>query len=370
LYLLRRIIFMEYSRIKMKYSFNRIAYQYVKCLLFIYLGFVLFSCSSIKNIEIQVATLPEYPIADDVQSLVLLNRSMNMQFSNIPTDSLEKILIKRRMSLEAVFRDSSASDTTIRVAAQALFNSGRFDVVIPNEPNIARYGYDDLDNPLDSSTINNICKEYNVDAVLILESFAEKLATKYFFKPEYGSYGNVYSANTDIGYIAQWRLYRSGNQQSAYRFQVRDSIFWQNSSHSLPELYEQMPRTKEALIGGGIASGLKMAEFISPNWVNQQRQYFVTRKKEIDVAIPFAKENKWEEAAAIWSKYTQIKSKRIRSEVEFNLALAAEMEGNLELAIEWGLKSFKTSYSLAAENYLRILYSYRSSKQRESKLRY
>ena len=131
-----------------------------------------------------------------------------------------------------------------------------------------------------------------------------------------------------------------------------------------------MPRTKEALIGGGIASGVKMAEFISPGWLNQSRHYFVTGKKEIDSAIPYLQENKWEEAALIWSKFAMIKSKRIRSEVEFNLALAAEMEGNLELAIEWGLKSFKTSYSLAAENYLRILYSYRSSKQRESKLRY
>ncbi len=361
---------MEYSRIKMKYSFNRIANQYVKWLLFIYLGFVLFSCSSIKNIEIQVAALPEYPIADDVQSLVLLNRSVNMQFSNIPTDSLEKILINRRMSLEAVFRDSTAADTVIRVAAQALFNSGRFDVVIPKEPSIIRYDHDDIASALDSSTINNICKEYNVDAVLILESFAEKLATKYYFKPEYGSYENVYSATSDVGYDAQWRFYRSGNHQSPYRFQVRDSIFWQNSSHSIPELYEQMPRTKEALIGGGIASGVKMAEFISPGWLNQSRHYFVTGKKEIDSAIPYLQENKWEEAALIWSKFAMIKSKRIRSEVEFNIALAAEMAGNLELAIEWGLKSFKTNYSQAAEVYLRNLYSIRSSKQHESKLRY
>jgi len=317
-----------------------------------------------------VAVLPEYPISDDIQTLVLLNRGINTQFSNIQTDSLEKILINRRMSLEAVFRDSTAADTIIRVAAQAIFNSGRFDVVIPKEPNIIRYDYDDITNPLDSSDISSICKEYNVDAVLILESFAEKLATKYYFKPEYGSYGNVYSATTDIAYNAQWRFYRSGIHNSVYRFQVRDSIFWQNSSHSLPELYEQMPRTKEALIGGGIASGMKMAEFICPNWLNQTRHYFVTGKKEIDVAIAFLKENKWEDAADIWSKYALIKSKRIRSEVEFNLALAAEMAGNLELAIEWGLKSFKTNYSQAAEVYLRNLYSIRSSKQHESKLRY
>ena len=361
---------MEYTRLTIKYSFSRIVYKCVKGLLFIYLCLAVLSCSSIKIIDIQVAALPEYPIADDIQSLVLLNRGINMQFSNIQTDSLEKILINRRMSLEAVFRDSTAADTIIRVAAQAIFNSGRFDVVIPKEPNIVRYDYDDIANPLDSSDINNICREFNVDAVLILESFAEHLATKYYFKPEYGSYGNVYSAATDIGYNSQWRLYRSGDHRGAYRFQVNDSIFWEASNHSLPELYEQMPRTKEALIGGGIDSGLKMAGFICPNWLNQPRFYFATGKKEIDSAIPYMKENKWEEAATIWSKFSSIKSKRIRSEVEFNLALAAEMKGNLDLAIEWGLKSFKTNYSQTAEVYLRTLYSARSSKQQESKLRY
>ena len=293
-----------------------------------------------------------------------------MQFSNIQTDSLEKILINRRMSLDAVFRDSTAADTVIKVAAHALFNSGRFDVVIPQEPNIYQNDFDDIINPLDSSAINNICREYNADAVLSLESFAEHLSTKYYFKPEYGSSGQVFSANTDIGYRAQWRLYRSGNHPGAYRFQVMDSIFWQATSHSIPELYAQMPRTKEALAGSGIASGLKMAEFISPNWLNQPRYYFVTGKKEIDSATDYLKENKWEEAAAIWSKYALEKSRRIRSQVEFNLALAAEMNGNLDLAIEWGLKSFKTNYSQAAETYLRTLYFNRSSKQRESKLRY
>ena len=361
---------MEYSRLKIKYSFSRIWCKYVKGLLIIDLCLILLGCSSLKDIEIQVAVLPDYPIADDIQSLVLLNRSMNMQFANIQADSLEKILINRRMSLEAVFRDSTAADTIIRVAAQALFNSGRFDVVIPKEPNIVRYDYDDISNPLDSIAINGICKENNVDAVLILESFAEKLATKYYFRPEYGSYGNVYNAATDIDYQSQWRLYRSGNHKGAYRFQVNDSIYWQAGRHSLPELYEQMPRTKEALIGGAIASGLKMAGFISPNWVSQTRYYFVTGKKEIDIAGALLKENKWDDAAAIWSKYAMLKSKRIRGKVQFNLALAAEMNGNLDLAIELALKSFKTNYSQVAEVYLRTLYTNRSSKQRENKLRY
>ena len=41
--------------------------------------------------------------------------------------------------------------------------------------------------------------------------------------------------------------------------------------------------------------------------------------------------------------------------MEFNLALASEMNGDLAGAIEWAQKSFNTKYTLAADNYLRLL---------------
>ena len=131
-----------------------------------------------------------------------------------------------------------------------------------------------------------------------------------------------------------------------------------------------MPKTKEALIGGGIAAGLKMAGYISPKWITRTRYYFITGNNEIDAAIPLIKENKWEEAADIWAKFANVPSKRTRSKVEFNLALASEMNGNLDLAIEWGLKSFKTSYCFAIEEYLKTLEATRKAKSRESKQRY
>ena len=44
-----------------------------------------------------------------------------------------------------------------------------------------------------------------------------------------------------------------------------------------------------------------------------------------------------------------------RSKVEYNLALAAEMKNDFDLAIEWGVKSFKSRYSKPAEVYLKTL---------------
>lgn len=342
---------------KILYAITKMRYSCIKGVQFVFIVFTFYSCSSLRNIGIEVAVQPEIPIAEDVQSLVLLNRSMTNRFTNSKADTLEKTLIANKMLMDSVFQDSIAADTAIQVAARALFESGRFDAVVPKDRNILRTDNNENVKPLSISFINETCKDFNVDAVLVLERFVERLNTKYFLLTNDGTdiITKEYSAATDITYLSEWRLYRPDNVKPVIRFQVGDSIFWKYISYSLEDLYSQMPRTKSALIGGGIAAGFKMAGYISPKWINQTRYYFLTGKKEIDAAISLIKDNKWEEAAVIWNKYASIPSKATKSKVEYNLALAAEMNGDVDLAIEWGLKSFKTRYTKAAEVYLKTL---------------
>ena len=361
---------MEYSRFKISDIAVSAFFSSVKMLFFSCLLFLAVACSALKSIEIESAISPEYPIAEDIQSLGLINRSLNLKFSNINTDSLEHLLINHKMQLDTIFRDSIASDTLIHVVSQALFNSGRFDVVIPFAYNVERNDSGEIEPPMDLETVKILCENYQVDGLLILEGFKEQLATKYEMKPFEPSTMEIYSAITDLKYFSEWRLYRSDSTKPLIRFQISDSIFWKSTSNTLNDLYTQMPHSKEALIGGGIAAALKMAHYISPNFVSNKRFYFLTGRNDIDMAIPLINENKWEDAAAIWNKYANEKSLKIRGRIEFNLALAAEMTGNLDLAIDWGLKSFKTYYTSAVEDYLKILDRNRKSKQMESQQRY
>ena len=360
-----RIKFLYFLLIKMRYSFTQV-------ILFIFVFSALYSCVSLKKISIQVAVQPEYPIDEDIQSMVLLNRSMNSQFTNTKADSLEKILINQKMLLDSVFQDSIAADTVIQVVAKSLFESGRFDVIIPKELNVVRTDSATIAEPLNVDFINEICKDFNVNAVLVLEGFAEQLNTKYYLTKIQGVASEVaeYSGATDVNYSSEWRLYRPNNLKPVIRFQIGDTIFWKAYSYDLDDLYSQMPKTKSALIGGGIEAGLKMSGYISPNWVDQTRYYYLTGNKEIDVVVSLIQNNKWEEAAAIWTKYTAIPSKTIRSKVEYNLALASEMNGDIDLAIEWGLKSYKTRYSKATEVYLKTLDNKRIAQLKESKKKY
>jgi len=343
----------------------------------IYLGFLtvffLNSCTSLQNIEIEIAVQPKHPLADDIKSLALLNRSMTKQFANNKTDTLAKTLIDKAIKMDSVFQDSIAADTVILVTAQLLYESGRFDVVVPKERNIIRTDRQFIANPINADFTKELCKDFDVDAVLVLESFTEHLEATQSNTSNNGEDQKNRVAKDYLAvnvYNSDWRLYRPNVKELVLRFQANDTIFWWANSFTPADLYFQMPKIKVALIDGGIAAAYKMSGLISPEWIKLNRNYYRTGNWQIDSAIPLIKNNKWEEAATIWEKYATISSKTTRSKVEFNLALAAEMNDALDLAIEWGNKSYKSRPDKALEGYLKLLDNKRKEQQKEDLIRY
>jgi hypothetical protein len=89
------------------------------------------------------------------------------------------------------------------------------------------------------------------------------------------------------------------------------------------------------------------------------------KHKNHDPTIPLIKLNKWDKAYAIWKNYSSEPSNSLRSKIEYNLALATEMTGDIDGAIEWAGKSLKSKYSRSTELYLKYL-GFRRSKLEEA----
>lgn len=330
------------------------------------------SCNTMQKISIQLATPPLHPVSQEVQSIAILNRSITGKFTNLDRDSLEKILVKSELDLDTVMLDSVAADTTIQVAAKALFESGRFDVVVPKQRNLKRSDKGGLLAPLDKNFIEGIRKDFKVDAVLVLENFSEKVITNLESRSflagfESASFVNQYKGTINVAYNLEWRLYQPDFNPPISRYNTKDTVFWDSFDYSLRNMYDKLPSLKEALIGGGIASGVDMADNISPKWNDATRRYYKTGNKEADAAIPLIKSNQWEKAAEIWRKFSDASSKTLRGKVQFNLALAAEMTGNIDLAVEWAKKSYETHYSPQTVSYLKQLNERRKLFQNTSK---
>lgn len=338
----------------MKLLFSR--YHWVSYGLFI----LLTSCVSMGRISVQVSVPPQRIISSDIQSIALMNRSMTSSFTNLDQDSLENLFIKNKLVLNELMLDSVAADTTLKVIGNSMFESGRFDVVIPVKRNLPNNNLSYLDKSASLSLpeVSQICNEFKVDALLALENFYENVTTSYQIgynrTSDYGS-TKEYTIFVQIAYHSNWKLYQPGEKLKVAKFEVNDTIFWERSGETLQETYEQLPTIKEALIGGAIENAQNLAAYISPGWQQQGRSYFITNNVDIDKAVTWLNKNNWKEAENVWKKFSTVSSPGLRSQVEFNLALASEMNGNLKEAIQWAKKSLHTKYSKAAEDYIRLL---------------
>lgn len=332
-----------------------------RILLYINILFILSACVSVKKIEIEVASPPNKPINDTIQSILLMNGSLTADFKNYDRDSLEAMLVKKDLVLDTILLDSIASDTIMQVAGKLMFESGRFDIVIPVERNIDHTGMPGHSKrKLTPEEVDQLCKDFNTDALLVLDNFSEKIKTTFGLKYAPGIYGDLdgpqeFKGEIEISYKSDWFLLLPNQSKHYQRFEINDTIFWEAANPLAQEMYNALPSIKEALLGGGIAVGESFAKQVSPLWRKDVRNYFMTGDKEADTAVPLIEKNKWAEAAEIWTKFLNATSTSMRSKIEHNLALAAEMTGDINKAIEWGIKSYHTKYSKETDQYLRIL---------------
>jgi tetratricopeptide (TPR) repeat protein len=90
--------------------------------------------------------------------------------------------------------------------------------------------------------------------------------------------------------------------------------------------------------------------------MDEQRIYFTRGSKEMRKAVEYVTDNNWLDAAGYWQlviQKPQIKPETA-AKAAFNLAVANEMEGNFDMALEWLNKSSE-KYPIPEEPWYRKL---------------
>jgi hypothetical protein len=265
---------------------------------------------------------------------------------------------RKGFQLSNIVLDSTAADTTIRALAELMFESGRYDVVIPLERNFKRnLSYGILPDTLGPEQVREICTIFKTDALMVLERFVIKTMADYSEEKSIdATSGNVYSYNAtlDMKYNAFFRIYKPGVRTLVKEIELNDTIYWESTDYTQERLFSKLPSVKQALINTGIKVALDVDSKLSPTWIPEKRGYFLLNKKD-DQGQRFMRENKFDEAGQYWAEMAKSINKKIRSKAEFNLALISELNGDIDSAIEFGLKSFYSHYRFQTESYLKKL---------------
>jgi hypothetical protein len=324
--------------------------------------------AQLKKFSIEVPIVPKVSMPDSIQSLTLMNRSLTPDHFNYIDDSLQVEFYRANFNHSKILLDTQVADTTLKALGELLFDTERFDVVIPVERNLDRYSmFNKTPDPLTWDQVSTICSLYETDAVLVLENLAVNVVSNYKRKNEYvydGIY-RTYYASLDVYTRAHWRIYYPKAQAILVDIVDSDTVFWDSYELSLSDMFNNLPTVRNACIQAGIKAADNFTKLIAPSWREESRYYYVMKEQAIDASVKFASDSNWEAALNNWLRFVDSGSKSKRSKVMMNVALAYEMLGDLNQAIEWVNKSQLVYYREVSNHYLKQLIN-RKAKQKQS----
>ncbi len=320
--------------------------------------------AQLKKFNVEIPVQPKIRITDSIQSFTILNRSITPNHQNFIKDSLQVSFYRKNFKVNELLLDSVAADTTIKVLGDLLFNSQRFDVVIPKDCTVKRTNPINVKNePLDWEYVEEVCQTYNTDALIVLENLPMYTVTNFSVGQDYNYYPQKsYYASMDFYSSAHWRVYYPKDKSIIIDISSKqDTLYWDSYKLDLLEVFQTLPSVKEASIETGIYAAKKFSEKISTQWKEVSRFYYVMKNTSIDQSIEYAANGEWEKALDNWKQYTSTGNKKEQSKIMLNVALAYEMVGDLASAIEWTKKSISIYYRELGNYYLKELITRKKS---------
>ncbi len=320
--------------------------------------------SQLKKFTVEVPQKAEFVISDSIQSFTILNRALTPEFENYNEDSLQISFYKQNFTTSRIILDSVAADTTIKALSDLLFESDRYDVVIPLERNIYRdLEYTKTNDPLSWEYVESVCNEFQTDALIVLENIAMKTSTTYTVQTDDYTWEKAYYASINFYSRAHWRIYYPAKKMILVDYSSnQDTLFWDDYQYKLITLFKNLPSIKDAAVETGIKAAIDFSELIAPRWVEVSRYYYIVGDTAIDSSIKDAAEGKWEEALNNWLLYAEKGSSSNKSKVLLNVALAYEMTGEIDKAIEAAKRSQSLYYREVTNFYLTQLYKRKAGK--------
>ena len=152
------------------------------------------------------------------------------------------------------------------------------------------------------------------------------------------------------------------NDSNVYAHRKIDELIFDEGDN--PNFQNFKENTDLILFNAAQYLGDNLGSKFFPNWETTSRYYYKSKNTDMLKAEKLALSNHWLKAAEIWNKKTKSKNPRIVAKSCYNMALACEMEGQFDPAIDWLVKSYKSlrfdnesnvSHKIECEQYIKIL---------------
>jgi len=311
------------------------------------------SCVSYEKFSIEVIKPPKFAMPPEIRKIAIISRNLKYENDTLQNyQAVDRRLVKDKIKGNL---DSLARVICIDSLASKLLSQNRFDsVLVVSVGTLTPMRVKEV-RPNMPEWYSKFAGQTRADGLILLDMFS-----CFYSRSTENAVANVVTSNI-------WSFYDCNKQKITNRFVQIDTLYWDGTDESGKVKKIQIPKKEVAIpIAAGVI-GENYAKHIQPSWTMVYREIMTCDNPEFEKATKLAQKSEWDEAAAIWQKYAESKNKRNKIVSLYNLALASEMNGDVEKALKLTSQAanassgaFRSAENEAVRKYSGILYQRRT----------
>ncbi len=324
--------------------------KYIIHILLIFLAGIFFSsCSSMRYTTLDVLRPAKVTFSPEVKNVLIVNNSVVQ-----PADFGHKTELIREKTRNVSVRTDSLALFALASLTEELRNREFFSDVALKEKSMNKSADFFFVKEISHDSVKALSKRYKVDAVISLNRIkVTDRITEYYIESE-----RSYLAELNAVYETQWSIHLpSDNKYTVATF--RDTVFWESESYQRKKAIDGLPKREDALVDGALYAGQSTAKKLIPNWEKTDRYFFLTGNKYMKHAMDSVYVKNWQSAMENWQKITQkAYSNMLKAKASYNAAIAAEIMGDIDKAIDLTSRSldyFEKSVTTDYESYMLVV---------------
>ena len=312
------------------------------------------SCTT-SSIVVSIQKPADITIPSDIKTVVVANRSLPAK------KNLAGNIIEGLVTGEGIGTDKMGSKYCVEGLVSILDDSERYETKNIGDLELKGTGTSSFPPPLKWKKVNKLCKTYNADALIVLETFDSDSRILYA-KPVRRTVKKNgkkivemrHKAVLEMKIVSGWRIYDNSKQiiidENKFT-ELKEFSAWGSSNK---DAESKLPYRSSALKQSGDFAGFNYGKRISPIWIQARRVFYSGKEDLLKKASKDVKSNQWDDAITIWKDMVNLNDKKIASKASYNMALASEIKGYLDAAIDWAKKA-KALGDKKANSYISIL---------------
>lgn len=339
--------------------------NYAKLLLTCLFSGLLFSCSSTNLMTLSVTEPAPIYLESKGKNVGIVNRSLPSK-QNEPIDVLDKILSAEGKDLDK----DGANEIMMGLQNELTKNNGFSSVKILEENNLKSVGLSVFPAALPWETVEKISKQNQVDYLFEL-SFYDTDATV-AYKTATVEKANLLGVKipiiehqATISTLVKngWRIYDVRNKNIIDEIASDNMVTSTGRGINPMKAVEAIMGRKQNVLQLSNHLGSDYALKTLPHKIRVSRDYYVKGTSNFEIGRRRAQTGNWDGAAELWAKEVNNSDPKIAGRACYNMAIINEINGNLDVAVDWASKSYSDYGDKLALKYLNLLKNRVSKKQ-------